>query len=73
MKKRDMAVMFIVLALTLILVSSCSRSDCEKYDYDTCPKGCVICPPCENCSSVGCHTEKFCRSIGFDKDWFTSE
>jgi len=30
----------------------------------------VVCPPCEACSSISCHSEQFCKSIGFDKSWY---
>jgi len=44
--------------------------DCSDYMYYDCPDNCVVCPPCEVCSSIVCQTEEFCKNIGFGKDWY---
>ncbi len=49
-----------------------SEEKCSVYDDFFCPAGCVVCPPCVECSSVGCHSEEFCANLGFDKDWYDS-
>lgn len=43
---------------------------CSDYNAESCPSNCVVCPPCEACSSISCQTGEFCSSIGFDKDWY---
>ena len=43
---------------------------CSSYSSDTCPSSCVVCPPCEACSSISCQTEQFCKGIGFDRSWY---
>lgn len=50
----------------------CGEIACEKHGIEDCPKKCAVCPPCIECSSIGCQTEAFCESIGFDKDWYDS-
>ena len=47
-----------------------SATECKKYSVDQCPIGCIVCPPCEACSSLGCNSLKFCKSIGFDEKWY---
>ncbi|MGV8172238.1 MAG: hypothetical protein ACP5OA_06120 [Candidatus Woesearchaeota archaeon] len=44
--------------------------DCKDYSYFECPQSCVVCPPCEYCSSISCQTEEFCKSLGFDREWY---
>lgn len=44
--------------------------NCSNYRPENCPKSCVVCPPCEFCSSISCNTEEFCESIGFNRSWF---
>ena len=46
-----------------------NAAGCEAYPVDACPAGCEICPPCAECSSIGCHPPEFCRGIGFESDW----
>jgi hypothetical protein len=63
----------LILAL-VILVSGCTNQapenpDCNSFSADDCPGYCVVCPPCEACSSVSCQTEEFCLDLGFDRDW----
>jgi hypothetical protein len=43
--------------------------DCKSYSYSDCPHTCVICPPCEACSSISCQTEEYCEAIGFNRSW----
>ena len=44
--------------------------ECEKHSVDLYPQNCVVCPPCQVCSSISCQSESFCESIGFDKNWY---
>jgi hypothetical protein len=43
---------------------------CQGYAESECPDDCIVCPPCEACSSLGCNSAEFCNSMGFDKDWY---
>jgi hypothetical protein len=36
---------------------------------EECPSECVVCPPCEVCSSLSSRSEEFCESIGFNRNW----
>ncbi|MDD1679791.1 MAG: hypothetical protein LUO93_11495 [Methanomicrobiales archaeon] len=45
-------------------------ANCSSYTVETCPNQCVVCPPCEVCSSISCQTEELCESIGFHRDWY---
>ena len=45
---------------------------CNSYSIETCPDKCVVCPPCEACSSISCQTEEFCKNIGFNRNWYES-
>jgi hypothetical protein len=49
-----------------------SEINCSLFSADNCPSLCVVCPPCEVCSSISCQTEEFCKSIGFDRSWWES-
>lgn len=51
---------------------SCPEDRCSHFDADSCPSDCVICPPCEVCSSISCRTEEFCNSMGFNSSWWDS-
>lgn len=55
--------------LLLLFIAACTKIDCD-YSVEDCPENCVVCPPCEECSSLSCQTEEFCNDIGFDKDWY---
>jgi hypothetical protein len=57
---------------TVDLVPTEEKSDteCQKYTADECPEGCIVCPPCEACSSLGCYSAEHCKSIGFDESWY---
>ena len=46
--------------------------NCSSFSVDQCPFQCVICPPCEVCSSISCQTEAFCTRIGFNRSWWES-
>ncbi len=43
---------------------------CELYSEEECPLECVVCPPCLECSSISCQSEKFCAQIGIDRSWY---
>jgi hypothetical protein len=47
-----------------------NQKNCTSYNYEKCPSRCVVCPPCEVCSSISCQTEEFCENIGFNRSWF---
>jgi hypothetical protein len=55
-----------------VFCSYANKAGCSDYPVDQCPSDCVICPPCEECSSITCQNQAFCESIGFDKDWYNS-
>jgi len=69
-----------VLLILVILTSGCVSdvtvisdneiADCLSFTVENCPDQCVMCPPCEVCSSIRCNTEEFCSSIGFERDWY---
>lgn len=71
----------IIFALILLLIifslnyskhkiNSENPRDCNNYSESNCPKECVVCPPCEVCSSLSCQTEEFCKSNGFNRSWY---
>lgn len=65
----------ILIAATMALMIGRDRGpeiDCASFSVETCPAGCVICPPCKACSSISCQEEAFCRDMGFGPDWFDS-
>ena len=43
---------------------------CENYSVDKCPSDCVVCPPCEICSSIKCQTKEVCENLGFNESWY---
>ncbi|MFH1221459.1 MAG: DUF333 domain-containing protein [Candidatus Micrarchaeota archaeon] len=47
-------------------------SNCSNLSVDSCSSECVVCPPCAECSSIGCHSKAFCESIGFNDTWYSS-
>jgi len=49
-----------------------NKINCTSYGYDKCPAECVICPPCEVCSSISCQTEEFCKGMGFNRSWYSN-
>jgi hypothetical protein len=75
-KIKILIILLILLILGLIIVSYFiffKRNislNCDSHSIDNCPKGCVICPPCETCSSISCQTKKFCQGIGFNEEWY---
>jgi hypothetical protein len=59
----------------VMLVLGCTAqkapaASCSDYSAEDCPSSCVVCPPCEVCSSISCQTEEFCKGIGFDRSWY---
>jgi hypothetical protein len=79
MKKTGIIILICILILTFIIVLSLAiintpkiPLNCSNYSYDNCPNKCVICPPCEVCSSVSCQTKEHCEKLGFDKNWYNS-
>lgn len=77
MKPKVKAVIIIIVVIILIISLAyvianqiLIKPECKDYSVEDCPGNCVICPPCEVCSSVSCQTEEFCESIGFDKNWY---
>jgi len=47
-----------------------SNEECQKYTEAECPEDCIVCPPCEICSSLGCYSAEHCKSMGFDESWY---
>jgi putative hemolysin len=43
---------------------------CNQYQPDFCPDGCIVCPPCLECSSIQCRLASSCEAMGFNKDWY---
>jgi hypothetical protein len=78
-KKQKQRIILIVI-ISLLILSSCwialsyllnkNPKECKDYSYGQCPEGCVVCPPCEACSSLVCQSKKFCESIGFNESWY---
>jgi hypothetical protein len=65
-----LAIVAIGVFLTLVALSNQNETNyCQSFSYATCPEKCVVCPPCEMCSSVSCQTESYCKSIGFNRSW----
>ncbi len=64
--------------LFLIALAGCTSApkgnqpDCNSFEIDACPAGCIVCPPCPECSNVKCLSEDFCTKTGFDKGWWNS-
>ena len=47
--------------------------ECISNDPENCPEKCVVCPPCEACSSLSCQTEEFCEKMGIDRSWYEDQ
>jgi hypothetical protein len=47
-------------------------ASCAANPVSSCQStpGCAVCPPCAACNSISCHTISFCKSIGFDGNWY---
>jgi hypothetical protein len=67
----------LILALSFIAVVSLYLDrpvktvvECDSYSVEMCPQKCVVCPPCEACSSISCQSEDFCNKIGFNRTWY---
>ncbi len=65
-----LAAMLIVAASTFYNRSLPSQPACDSFSPDACPSRCVVCPPCEVCSSIACRSEEFCAGLGFDRGWY---
>ncbi|MBU0536185.1 MAG: hypothetical protein KKE20_04425 [Nanoarchaeota archaeon] len=67
--------LIMILLMSLLFLTACSKTEnCSQYEnYEDCPESCSICPPCPACSSISCQTPEFCESMGYDKNWYTSE
>jgi len=46
-----------------------SPEQCQAYSAENCPAECVVCPPCEVCSSISCQSADFCAKLGFTREW----
>jgi hypothetical protein len=73
----------IIIAMAVLAAGLCAASvfivmnagngngvDCGSNSYYECPDGCVVCPPCAECSSLRCASEEFCESNGFGREWY---
>ncbi|MFP3949496.1 MAG: hypothetical protein ACLFUZ_00170 [Candidatus Micrarchaeia archaeon] len=49
-----------------------SDEECQNADIDYCFATCRVCPPCPECSSLGCRSAEFCESMGFTEEWHES-
>ena len=58
-----------IAATMLFLSGQLTQPDCRIYGLSDCPGECVVCPPCEFCSSLRCQTESACESMGFGRGW----
>lgn len=56
--------------LFIIIKNSGEAKVCNSFSVTECPNSCVVCPPCEVCSSISCQSEEFCESIGFNRSWY---
>jgi len=47
---------------------------CKELSTGLCQyvRGCMLCPPCPECSSIGCQSVAYCKSAGFDENWSSS-
>ncbi|MFH1510541.1 MAG: hypothetical protein ABIF10_02530 [Candidatus Woesearchaeota archaeon] len=64
-------VLWIIAAIVIAAVVFFAWSaKCSSYAAEDCPNRCVVCPPCEVCSSISCQTESFCKGIGFNRSWY---
>lgn len=74
-------VLIIILVLILLIIAifglyfyqnkeNSTTLNCADYSIDECPLNCVVCPPCEECSSLKCQKKESCEKIGFNKSWY---
>jgi len=63
-------ILLVAISFYLFLVRDNKKLNCNDFNVNNCPNKCVICPPCEVCSSISCQTEEYCKNIGFNKDWY---
>jgi hypothetical protein len=74
-RKRIIAIVSFIIVVAVILIffvlvlNDEKESSCNSYSLEECPSECVVCPPCEVCSSLSCRSEEFCESIGFNRNW----
>jgi hypothetical protein len=59
-----------LISMFVIISSRNSKTLCNSFSVEKCPDECVVCPPCEICSSISCQTEEFCKNLGFDRNWY---
>jgi hypothetical protein len=73
-KSHAILIVLIVLSGVLFIQYLVGREttdvECDSYSVEECGGGCVVCPPCQECSSLSCQTEEFCKGIGFNRDWY---
>jgi hypothetical protein len=75
-KSFGIVLIFLVIVIIIIFISlflakkDQSKLDCKTFSVDKCPSNCVICPPCEVCSSIVCQTKEYCENLGFNKSWY---
>ena len=72
-----LVILLIVFAITigayfLLGENNTKKLNCNESSYDKCPNECVICPPCEVCSSISCQTKEYCEGMGFNRSWYDS-
>jgi len=60
----------ICVSLFFIVGHSSKKEVCTSFSITECPNSCVVCPPCEVCSSLSCQSEEFCTSLGFNRSWY---
>ncbi len=84
MNKKNIAIIFILLVAILIIavitfshqqenpVASIDENYCNQYQPDFCPDGCIVCPPCPECSSIQCRLASSCEAMNFNKGWYQS-
>ena len=70
LKRGNNIVGLLITASLFIFSKNKNEITCSSFSVENCPKECVICPPCIECSSISCQTEKFCNEMGFNKDWY---
>jgi hypothetical protein len=46
--------------------------NCSEFNVDECPQGCIVCPPCPECSSISCQPSDICESNGYDSEWYAT-
>ncbi|NTV24102.1 MAG: hypothetical protein HGA85_07085 [Nanoarchaeota archaeon] len=67
--RTKLIILLVLVVLSIALYNAVQPKPCKSYSVGNCPGSCVVCPPCEVCSSISCQTEEFCSSIGFNRSW----